>query len=91
MTFGYHSSFCRLKSVNKIPIQNIYHLAEVCDQCTDEFLQFDMDRSAHFLLLLHVIVSVMFCAVPIHAVRPLVCADVCGCIERGSTTASICK
>jgi PDZ domain len=46
ITFGYHSSFCRLKSVNGIEIQNIYHLAEVCDNCTDEFVQFDTINSA---------------------------------------------
>lgn len=46
VTFGYHSSFCRLKSVNGVGIENIYHLARVLDACTDEFVQFDMDRSA---------------------------------------------
>jgi PDZ domain len=46
ITFGYHSSFCRLKTVNDVEIENIYHLAEVCDNCTDEFVRFDMDRSA---------------------------------------------
>ena len=46
VTFGYHSSFCRLKSVNGIEIENIYHLARVLDECQDEFVQFDMDRSA---------------------------------------------
>ena len=60
VTFGYHSSFCRLKSVNKIEIQNIYHLAEVCDTCTDEFLQFDMDRSAP---------SILFCKHSVYDVR----------------------
>jgi hypothetical protein len=47
ITFGYSTSFCRLQNVNGVDIKNIYHLAAVCDNCTEEFLQFDLDHGAH--------------------------------------------
>lgn len=49
-TFGYHNQFCRLNSVNGTAIRNIYQLAHVCDTCTTEFVQFDIEPCAlHFL------------------------------------------
>lgn len=44
LTVGYSTSFCRLKNVNGVDIRNIYHLAEICDNCTDEFVQFVLDH-----------------------------------------------
>ena len=45
-TFGYHNQFCRLHAVNGTAIRNIYQLARVCDTCTTEFVQFDIEPCA---------------------------------------------
>jgi hypothetical protein len=46
VTFGYHCQFGRLNSVNGVNIMNIYQLANVCDNCTSEFVIFDLQPRA---------------------------------------------
>jgi PDZ domain len=53
LTFGYHSGFVALVSVNGEQVTNIYHLAALCDCSQSEYMHFELTRGAHTYLQCH--------------------------------------